>query len=145
MTATAELDIAKALEVALNTAAGALSPAAVPVHWPNVPFDPAVGTSYLEPLSLPVPNEMESLGRTGTTRHTGIYQIGIWVPADGGLGLARSIAQQLINAFQPGTALSAGSGLVHVLSASLGVVPPITGPWAVLPVELRWYSLQPTN
>lgn len=88
--------IRQLLEDRLATwAAGRATP--LSVAWENVPFDPPAGV-YLRAFLLPAPTLSQTLD--GAHRqYTGVFQVSIIAPRNGGPGVAEGIASELDTLF----------------------------------------------
>ena len=106
----------QAIETQLATWAAARS-TPLPVAWENVPFTQPPGT-YLRAFLLPANTIGPDL--SGAARaYTGIYQISVVCPINGGAGIAEGIADEIATLF-PLDALLAVTGL------TLQVITPVT-------------------
>lgn len=111
-----------ALESRLGTWAAARIPA-LPVAWENVPFDPALGASYLRAFLLPADTlsaDLEGLHRG----YSGLLQVSVAVPINVGPGAAVGIADELAALFPVNGRYTSGS-----------VTTQITGPASVGPAQ----------
>jgi hypothetical protein len=86
--------IEEALNAHLVSFAGTMA-----IAWPNLSFDPK-GKEYLRPTLLPAETEQVTLGSGGEDRHTGIYQVDVFWPAEKFGILARRKASDLASFFK---------------------------------------------
>jgi hypothetical protein len=88
------------------------------VAWENVPYSPVAGTTYLRGFLLPAKTASSDLA--GAHRaFTGVYQVSVVAPLNGGPGIAEGIADEIAALFPLNTRLAV-PGLI------LQVVTPVT-------------------
>jgi hypothetical protein len=105
------------IEAKLAAWAAARSPA-LSVAWENVPFTPTTGATYLRPFLLPATTVAPDLAGALRT-WSGVYQVNVVAPINGGPGVAEGIAAELAAVFPLNQRL-AGSGL------ALQIMSPVT-------------------
>ncbi len=105
--------IEQALQKALNNVSGIPS-----VAWPNVKFEPAVGTAFLRPTLLPAKTDTFTLNEYN--KHSGIYQIDIYVPNDKGIKDMYTLADSIKDYYQNNKRLVQGGQIVFVMSVGIG-------------------------
>ena len=129
-------DIQGALDNQLSTLTS--SP---PVAWPNIPYEPSVGTAYLRPLFLPGDTTQAGLGDTGLDDSFGIYQVDVVYKA----GTGRStLPDSVADHFSRGTVCSYNGVNVRVRSVSIG--PMIQDEaWVFVPVSISWQTFTPAR
>ncbi len=118
---SAEL-IRQGFETALKAWADAQTPA-IPIAWPNVPFNPPAGR-YLRSFVLPLPTEYLSLDNV-CKRWRGIYQVSFVMPIGTGSGTVESLITSLGAAI---TSTLTQSGLRIYLLRPFSAAPPISEP-----------------
>lgn len=125
-------DIANALESWLQ-----IMPPVISVAWENVVFEPTSGTPYMRVSHLPYPKETIGLGIDGYERVRGIMQISLFYPKGYGRKDLLDKADELVQHFEKGTALTAGGNRVLIEQAYR--VPEVPeADWYHVPVEVRW-------
>ena len=101
--------IQKALAKKLEAVAALLG---VPVAWENTKFTPPQSGIYLEEDFLPAENEDIFVQGTKAVRR-GIYQVTVVYPLDKGTQAARSLADNIAEAFPNNAVLAAGPLFVN--------------------------------
>lgn len=103
-----------------------------PIAWPNIPYEPAAGTTYLRPSFLPAETLQVTLGDTGKDETNAIYQVDVVVPR----GTGRSTLQDTIaDHFKRGTVLTYNGTTLRVRSVSIGPAV-LDGAWTFVPVSI---------
>lgn len=89
------------IEDALMTYLGTLvlSPT-VPVAWPDMPFTPTPGQTYLEPLFLPNQTDLAAIGTGAPERHRGLLQVMVHGVLGQGAIVNAEIADAVIEHFK---------------------------------------------
>ena len=90
------------------------------VAWPNVPFTPTVGVTFLKPHLLQGEPFQREIGTAGINEHGGIYQISIFTPAGNGPLESNTLRDALINHFKRGTVLTYNGVSTTVIKAFSG-------------------------
>lgn len=99
-------------ETRLKTWAAARSPA-LRVAYEDMSFTPNANETYLRCFTLPARTDSGDLA--GSHRlYTGIWQVNIIKPANGGIGAASGIAEELATLFPMNLELTSGSFMVAV-------------------------------
>lgn len=93
-----------AIQNAFNLHLGTL-PALPSVAWPNMPFTPAAGVTYLNPVLMTGEPKQSEIGTFGANRHTGVYQISIYAPSGNGMVAINTLRDSIVNHFKRGTKL----------------------------------------
>jgi len=104
-------DIQAAFDNRLNTLPGGYD-----IAWPNIPFEPQAGATYLRPQFLPADTVQVGLGTDGLDDTTGIYQVDVVYPAETGRS---QIPDQVADHFKRGTVLSYNGTNVRIRSVSI--------------------------
>lgn len=104
-------DIQAALDTQLATITG------TPIAYPNVPYTPQAGTTYLRASFLPGDTIQASLGASGQDETNGIYQVDIVAPRGSG---RPSEVDTVADTFKRGTVLTYNSQSLRVRSVSMG-------------------------
>ncbi|HEY1090805.1 MAG TPA: phage tail terminator-like protein [Burkholderiaceae bacterium] len=99
-----------ALESALNTWATANS---LTVAWENVAFTPPAG-AYIRAFIIPSPTTSESLERADR-RYSGLLQVDLMMPINGGSGPAETLLESLSAAFNPANVLTRSGVRINIL------------------------------
>ena len=124
-------DIQAALDTRLNSISGGYD-----IAWPNIPYEPASGTSYLRPTYLPAETLQSSLGDDGKDFTVGIYQVDVFTTAGSG---RTAITDTIADHFKRGTNLTYNGITLRVQSVSLLPVT-IDGSWQISPVSISFYT-----
>ena len=104
-------DIQAALDNRLNGLSGRYS-----IAWPNIPFEPQAGSTFLTPNFLPDETLQSGLGAAGQDETNGIYQIDVVYPAGSGRS---SIPDTVADQFKRGLVLSYNQVSIRVRSVSI--------------------------
>jgi len=124
-------DMQAALDNRLNTIAGGYD-----IAWPNVPYEPVAGETYLRPTFLPTVTEQASMGTDGQDRTDAIYQIDVFTQAGSG---RTAIPDAVADHFKRGTDLTYNGTTVRVRNVSIAPAI-IDGAWQQVPVSIDFYS-----
>lgn len=109
--------VRKLFETRLKNWASARSPA-LRVAFEDVAFTPNAGETYLRCFTLPARTGSDDL--QGIHRlYTGVWQVNIVKPSNGGVGSLSAIADELETLFPQNLQLTDGSFMVAVRSLSL--------------------------
>jgi hypothetical protein len=128
-------DIRNAFAVKL----GALSPLPS-VAWENKKYTRVIGTPYLEPFLLPGEPVQAEIGASGQNRHVGIYQVSIYAPVGGGVGVINGLIDALCDHFKRGTVLTYSPITLTVEKSFSGPTIQETD-WQHVPITIRYYLL----
>jgi len=125
--------IKSALEARLKAMPNALA-----TEWENVSFDPPA-EPYQRADLLPAAPEQPTLG-DGFYRETGVFQVTLFYPLDGGGGVVYAMAEAVRDWFPRGASFSSGGVTVHI--ADVGRIGPKfrDNDRFVLPVSLRYFA-----
>lgn len=82
-----------------------------------------------------------TVGATGKDLHGGLFQVDIFVPVNTGTTSANALADQIIAAFPRGTALVAGSAIVHVRIAYRETAGRMNDQFHQVPVVVEWQAI----
>ena len=104
-------DIQAALDNLLNGHSGSYS-----IAWPNIPYEPQAGSTFLTPNFLPDETLQSGLGAAGQDETNGIYQIDVVYPAGSGRS---SIPDTVADQFKRGLVLSYNQVSIRVRSVSI--------------------------
>lgn len=124
-------DMQAALDNRLNTLAGGYD-----IAWPNIPYEPEAGETYLRPTFLPAVTEQASMGTDGQDRTDGIYQVDVFTQAGSG---RTAIPDAVTDHFKRGTDLTYNGVTVRVRNVSVSPAI-IDGSWQQVPVSIDFYS-----
>ena len=127
------------IESALN--AQLLSLGFTNVGWENKGFDDPT-TSWIRPTFLPgFPTGRELGNGPASERYVGIYQVDVFAPLDGGDGVARTIASQVLAGFAKGTVLTYNGTPVGIARSYRmpGARDP-EAPYYKIPVRIEYYA-----
>lgn len=117
-----------------------LATAGLPViALPNVSFDPDPTVSFIRVQFVPVSLRPANVGRNPLKRHDGLYQLNVHTPLNVGEGVGLSIADVLIERFEPSTAISFGGQDVGISYSEVSMPFPNT-PFYTTPVTVGWYA-----
>lgn len=123
-------DVQAALDTKLATITG------TSVAFPNVPYKPQAGTTYLRASFLPAETVQASMGANGKDETNGIYQIDVVVPR--GTGRPQLI-DTVADLFKRGTVLSYNSISVRVRSVSMSPAI-LDDEWYFVPISVNFQS-----
>lgn len=104
-----------ALETHLNTITGSPS-----IAWPNTEFTPAHGTLFLEPILLPIVNNIENLSYG--LIYEGIYQINIYTPVEKGTATLNLWSDRVTDLFISNRKLTGGADTINIQNINRGIV-----------------------
>jgi hypothetical protein len=107
------------------------------VAWENVAFTPATGVPYLAPYLLPGEPFQAEIGTAGINRHSGIYQISVFVPTGGGVAALNTLTGAMCDHFKRGTMLTYGGITVTVQKAYSAPTMQETD-WVHIPVTIQF-------
>lgn len=107
-----EQDIVNALLTRLSTLV--VTPTALPVAWPDVPYAPTVGQAHLRASILRADPSQVTLGTGGYTRSRGVLQVDVCMPEGSGEVKGSAVADQVIAHFKQ-TTLVSGLTTVRVI------------------------------
>lgn len=123
-------DIQAALDTRLASMTGGYD-----IAWPNVPYEPAVDSTYLRPTFLPSATEQAALGDSGKDLTAGIYQVDVFTAAGSG---RTTIPDTIADHFKRGTNLTYNGITLRVRSVSI-LSATIDGSWQQVPVSIDFY------
>lgn len=107
------------------------------VAWEGTGYQPVLGTPFLVTKNLPSTTNAISVGAAGTVRYAGIYQVSVYTPTGGGVGLADSIASQIADGYLRALLTQNGHevqcGIPHAAPAI------VQGDWIHKPVSIPYY------
>lgn len=107
----------------------------VKISWPNQDFSAINGIEYLRPTVIPADTVQATLGEVGENRHSGLYQVDVFWPANQSSISPKQRGSQIANHFKAGTQLSREGLLIRILS------PPTVGAGIQEP---NWYRVPVT-
>ena len=107
-------DISSALEGRLNTL-----PSLPSVAWPNVKFTPTNSETYLRVTNLR--SDTSTISQDSTEQHTGIFQVDVFAPYNGGSGVAENLADSIADHFAANRTLIKGVAEVYIRNISVEV------------------------
>jgi len=109
------------------------------IAWENSNFTPKEGVGYLRPFMLPVEPKQATVGVSGLDRVSGIYQIDVAEPKDGGNGALLRKVDAVIAQFARGLSVTSNGVTVTILRSWPG--PALArGSFYVIPVSVSWYT-----
>jgi|TARA_R110000822_G_scaffold50546_1_gene131899 hypothetical protein len=124
-------DIEGALMTRLSTLAN--SPA---VAYPNINFEPTLGTAYLRANMIPVDTVQVSLGTSGKDETSGILQIDVVQPAGEGRS---TLPDNIADHFKRGTVMTYNGVNIRVRSVSISS-PIRDEAWYFIPVSINFQT-----
>ncbi len=131
------MSIAK-IRAALETRLGTLTPA-LGTAYENAAFTPVAGTPYQRCYVLPA--RTVSVGQDLRTRQlTGIFQVSLFYPVNGGPSLVQARADLLCNHFAAGTRLLFSGVRVNVDEPPSIATGFVDGDRFVVPVSIRYIA-----
>jgi hypothetical protein len=129
------------IRVALEAHLSSTSPALPAIAWPNVPFTPVPGTTYLRTEFIPVTRRPVTAGPDPEQRINGLYYITVYTQEDQGAAAGMGIADALLSRFNGSTAILAANVTVR-LEYSEVKQPLHDPPFFAIPVEIGWYAFK---
>lgn len=127
------------IRTALENHLATTSPALPDIAWPNVPYTPTQGVSYLRATFMPVTRRPVTAGPTPEQRRTGLFMVNIYTPEDQGALAGTQIAERIEERFNGSSAIIVSSTIVRI-EYSEAKLPLHEPPFYVIPVEISWYS-----
>lgn len=109
------------------------------VAWENTKFEPQEGVGYLRAFLLPAEPEQATIGVNGLDRVTGIYQIDVCEPKDGGNGALLRKVDAILAQFARGTSVTS-NGVTLTIQRSWPGPAIARDSFYVIPVSVSWYS-----
>ncbi len=113
------------------------------VAWEGTIYSPEISRPYIDTKMLALTQRALSVGASGMVEHSGIYQVKVNFPSDGG-GLSRILtkADAVANYMARGTNLSVSTG--GTLKIEIPQVLPMIeyGDWMSVPIQVRWFYHQ---
>lgn len=127
-----QLEITRAIAARLATLTGGW-----PIAYPNLPYEPTVGTDYLRLSFIPALTEQADLGTNGRNVNLGIAQIDVFNAGQDGWSEAFDKADAIAEHFKRGTKLSNGGVTVTIEQVEIAAPLNIDG-WYQLPVSINY-------
>lgn len=116
-------------------------PAAQYRSWENVRFEPSDDQKWIRMTFQPSRRRPLNVNPGATldkSRYDGIFVIDVFAPEGDGPNTAESLADNIVDAFEAGTVLSANSQDVEIRYAEIGNAPNEDSPWYQVPVTIGW-------
>jgi hypothetical protein len=114
---------------------------ALPIAWPNEPFDPPEdGSDWAATFQLPAPTETASLGVGGWNRLRGVLQVDLNTKPGTGTSTVFGYVDQILALFVPGKDFASGGQSVKVRQVDRSSIREIDG-WARVSVSISWQAL----
>jgi hypothetical protein len=126
------------IRVALESHLAGLSTSMPDVAWPNVPFTPVVGTTFLRAEFIPVTRRPAVAGPDPAQRFSGQFYVTVCTPEERGAAEAMALADALVLHFNGSSSLPTNS--VVRLEYSEAKMPLHDPPFYVIPVEIGWFA-----
>lgn len=114
----------------------------IDIAWRGVLYTPVQGTPYLAPSMTARSSVAQGAGADGTRLHSGVYQINVNHAAGNGLADANAKADELIGLFPRGANLTTTDGQTIVIEIAEARPDIQQNAWLVVPVLVRWWSLE---
>ena len=114
----------------------------IDIAWRGVPYTPVQGMPYLVPSMTARTVAAQGAGANGTRLHSGVYQITVNHAVGSGLGDANATADALIALFPRGANLTTADGRAIVIEMSEARPDLQQDAWLLVPVLVRWWSLE---
>lgn len=117
----------------------------LPIAYPNTPYVPVVGSTFLEALNLPNRTDYAGVGLGAARRHRGLLQVIINSPQNAGATAASEVADKIIEWFIAADVIPRNGVRVRIGSfdGSAGVPYRTTAyqqdGWQKLPVTIPWW------
>lgn len=124
-----------ALESAVNTWASSHS---LTVAWENVSFAPPAG-AYIRAFIIPSPTTSESLERADR-RFSGLLQVDLMMPINGGSGPAEALLESLSAAFNPANVLGFSGVRINILQPASDAAAIVEPNRHVVPVTVPYQA-----
>jgi hypothetical protein len=127
------------IRVALESHLAALTTSMPPVAWPNVPFTPVTGTTYLRAAFIPVLRRPVTTGPDPEQRHSGLFYVTIYTPEEKGAAEGIGLADDLLSHFNGSDAIVTTNAIVRLeySEAKMALHDP---PFYAIPIEIGWYA-----
>lgn len=88
------------------------------IAWPNIRFEPTIGEPFVRPTLLPAAPEVCTLNNYN--KHSGIYQIDIYVPNNVGIKELYTIADNIKNYYRSNKTLTSNGVTVFIKAIDVG-------------------------
>ena len=110
-----------------------------PVAWPNVPFTPVTGTTYLRAEFIPVLRRPVTTGPDPEQRHSGLFYVTVYTPEEKGAAEGIGLADDLLSHFNGSDAIVTTNAIVRLeySEAKMALHDP---PFYAIPIEIGWYA-----
>jgi hypothetical protein len=127
------------IRVALESHLAGLATSMPPVAWPNVPFVPTTGTTYLRAEFIPVLRRPVTTGPDPEQRHSGLFYVTVYTPEEKGAAEGIGLADDLLSHFNGSDAIVTTNAIVRLeySEAKMALHDP---PFYAIPIEIGWYA-----
>lgn len=132
-------DIRVALESHLASTATTPAPALPAIAWPNVPYTPAPGTSYLRVEFIPALRRPVVAGPNPEQRFSGLFYLTIFTAEERGAAAGMALADKLLTRFNGSSSIVTTNAIVR-LEYSEAKMPLHDPPFYAIPIEVGWYA-----
>jgi hypothetical protein len=116
---------------------------AAQIAWPEKTFTPTKGVPFIRAEMTARNRRPMGFGADCVQEWTGIYQIAIFVPRDGGTRLQNEIASKVLTAFPRGLTAVTPQGIVMIVTRSTTPSAVPWNDWINLPVQIEWFAHEP--
>lgn len=132
-------DIRAALETRLSNITNIPS-----IAYENVPFDPPVGTSYVQSKFIPTLRRSAVMGSPNPEqRYQGLYAVTPHTPEKLGPSAADDLSNDIIESFEATTDISFTNSSNETIIVSIDYAERQQGfldsPWYYVPINIGWY------
>jgi hypothetical protein len=127
------------IRVALESHLAGLATSMPSVAWPNVPFVPTTGTTYLRAEFIPVLRRPVTTGPDPEQRHSGLFYVTVYTPEEKGAAEGIGLADDLLSHFNGSDAIVTTNAIVRLeySEAKMALHDP---PFYAIPIEIGWYA-----
>lgn len=115
------------------------TPGLPPVAWPNVPFTPSPGHSYIRAEFVPVTRRPIVMGPGPMHRAVGLFMLSVCTPERDGAGAGLALADVLLQRFNGSTTIQSPTVNVSI-EYSEAKLPLHSPPFYVIPIQVGWYA-----
>lgn len=127
------------IRVALENHLATTSPTLGTISWPNVPFTPVVGATYLRSEFAPLLRRPVVAGPAPEQRMSGMFYVTVFTPENEGAHAGMALADRILARFDGSESIVAPTVTVR-LEYSEVKMPLHDPPFYAIPVEIGWYA-----
>jgi hypothetical protein len=131
-----------AIRVALENHLNTTTPALPAIAWPNVPFTPVTGQTYLRTQFAPTSRRPVVVGPSPEQRLEGLFFVTVYTPEYKGADEGMRLADRIMQRFNGSSSITASTVTVR-LDYSEARLPLHDPPFFAIPVEIGWFAFKP--